>query len=527
MKTLIKGGLVYDGTGAAPSIMDILIDGERIAKVAPKIAAQGAQLVDAKGMAVTPGFIDMHRHCDLAALVDPAFGALELAQGITGTVVGNCGLAPVPAASLREAWRDTLAPILGPIPENIGFSGYASYAEALKKATPQLHMGFMAASGAIRAAVKGFAKTALTPDEQKEARRHVEEAMDAGALGLSVGLLYQPDCHATIDELAGMLAPVADRDGLLCAHIRSEGDALVQAVDEVISIAARAGVRLNISHFKSTGMRNWRRKVYAAIDHIERAQELGMEIGVDFYPYAAGATTMLTLLPPEMLAEGPEAALRALETKAGLDALRSALAAPNPDWDNTVQAIGWDRIRVGGVSLAEHAAWQGRDMAALAAELGYDDPVALLCDLLVSEGGKVGMITMSMNQQDVDEIAKLPYAAVISDALYGGGAYPHPRLYGAFPRLIREYVLERKVLTMQQAIHRMTGMPAARLHLDQRGMLTSGQFADINVFDPQAFQDHADFDGTKGQATGMRMTFVNGHPASDRAGSLLTPSDTY
>lgn len=533
MRTLIRNGTLYDGTGSPPQRADILIEAGKIKKIGAKLTAEGAEVLDAKNMAVTPGFIDAHRHCDIAALTGEDFGRLELAQGITSTVVGNCGLAPVPSsAATREAMYRYIEPVTGPIPGNMAYDTYAAYAKAVSDASPRMNMGFLAGLGAVRTAVKGMDRAAFRPDELAAGRDLVEAAMDAGAFGASTGMLYQPDCYTTLNEFSTLLAPVVDRDGLLCIHMRDEGTGLVEAVDEAIGIAARTGVRLNISHFKSTGKWNWRRKIYAAIDHIERAQELDLHITVDFYPYDAGATTLLTALPLSIVEDDSAFLYKKLATKAGKEAVRKALAEEYKDAGGMALGIGWNRIVITSTLLPEHAAWQGKDIASLAAEQGYEEPSDFVCDLLASEEGRVGIILMSMNQQDVDEIARLPYAAVISDALYGGGGNPHPRLYGAFPKIIRDYVRERGILTMEAAIHKMTGMPAERLRLKGRGILSPGNHADICVFDPKVFADTATFDDSKRLATGMHAVYVGGQLACRdgavtpaRAGGLLVPQE--
>ncbi len=514
MKTLICGGTIYDGTGGAPYASDILLDGDRIAAIAPGLSAEGAERVDAAGLAVTPGFIDMHRHADIAALVDPDFGRIELAQGITSTVVGNCGLAPMPSASAsrREAYA-FLEPVVGPIPEGMFFADYTDYAEALAGAKLRLNIGFLAGCGAIKMAVKGFAKTPYSPEELDRAQALLAGALDAGALGASVGIMYQPECFSTRDELAQLLRPLAARNGLLCAHIRGEGDTLVASVEEIIEIGARAGVRVNISHFKATGIRNWRKAIFEAIDRIERARAQGQEVTVDFYPYAGGATTLQSLLPPCVLQADNSAGIRALATPEGKQTVRDAIYRSHPGWDNAVLETGWARILVSSTSLPEHTAYAGRTIVELADAEGYAEPADFICDLLASEEGRVGIILMSMHPDDIDDIARLPYTAVISDALYSGGNHPHPRLYGAFPRIIRDFALERNVLPLPFAIHKMTGMPAARLGLKDRGILAPGNIADINVFDPREVCDHATFEKPARLATGMRRVFVGGEIA--------------
>lgn len=514
MKYLIQNGTVYDGTGALAYQSDLLIEGDRIAAIAPKLTVPDATIVDASGLAVTPGFIDTHRHCDITPIVNKDFGRIELAQGITTTIVGNCGLAPVPTTDLyRKEINDFIEPCLGKVPSGLTLEHYSDFVRALEDAHPKINMGFLAATGAVKAAVKGFSKAPYTAEEMEAARAHMQEAMDEGAFGVSMGIMYQPERYSTKEEFISLIEPAAQSGGILCCHIRGEGDSLVESVQEVIEIAARAQIRLNISHFKSTGIKNWGEKIYQAIACIEQARSRGQEITVDFYPYTGGSTTLQTLLPPCILEDSNASTLKKLATEAGKRELREQIYRTHPGWDNMVTGIGWDKIVISSLSNPKNLSFQGKTIADLAVENGYTEPSDLVCDLLVEEEGKVGIIVLSMDQNDVDTVVRLPYSAVISDSLYGGGGNPHPRLFGSFPKVIREYVLERSVLTMEQAIHKMTGMPAKRMRLEHRGELAPGSFADINLFDPHKLADHAVYTAPNQLSTGMEWVFLNGVPS--------------
>jgi N-acyl-D-amino-acid deacylase len=285
MRLLIRGGDVLDGTGAPSTRSDVLISDGRIEEIAPNISAPDALAIDAVGCVVTPGFVDMHRHCDIAAVTGGAFGKLELAQGITSTIAGNCGLAPVPCApSHRRELYDFLEPITGAIAPDLLFQDYSSYLNALKAASLPLNVGFLAGLGAIRTAILGFTKNPLSADGLKTAEAFVRQAMEHGAFGISTGLMYQPECYALRDEMVAQAKVAAKYDGILCAHIRGEGDHLVESVREAIGIAMKSGIRLNISHFKGTGVRNWGKAVYRAMEELEAARALGHEVTADFYP---------------------------------------------------------------------------------------------------------------------------------------------------------------------------------------------------------------------------------------------------
>jgi N-acyl-D-amino-acid deacylase len=508
---LIKKGLIYDGSGDMPFQGDILIEGEKIIEIAPDIEKEDAQVIDASGKAVTPGFIDIHRHCDIAAFTNPRFGEIELAQGITTTFVGNCGLAPVPSVpSWRKELYDYLEPVIGRLPEDMTFETYEDYRNALEAADLPVNMGFFAASDSIKVALKGFGNKAYTEEELIKAQEYVKSALAQGAFGVTLGIMYQPECYSNREELTAVVK-AAGKVGILCTHIRGEGDSLVESVEEVIDVAAKAGVPLNISHLKSTGIKNWNRKIFEGIQRIEQARESGQDVTADFYPYDGGSTTLQSLLPPTIMEESFEALVKGLSGPEGKQRLRSELNKVHQGWDNMSESIGWDRIIISSVTLEKNAFMQGQTIGALAEKLGYEEPSGLVADLLVEENGKVGIIVLSMSQEDVDAVARLPFTLLISDSLYGGdGKNAHPRLLGATARFLNDFVIKRKVLSMEQAIRKMTYLPAKRMGLEDRGLLKPGYKADVLVFQPERFLDHADYTGKHDPCTGMELVLMGG-----------------
>lgn len=508
---VLRGGAVYDGTGAPPQIADVLVRGGKIEQIGAGLPAPGLPQIDAAGCAVTPGFVDIHRHHDVAVMREADFGRIELAQGITTAIAGNCGLAPVPLDRERHApFFAYIEPVVGRMEgaaRQMDTSGYAGYARTLEGIGLPLNMGFLAGMGAIRYAVKGFDAAPFTAGETQRAAALIDEALDAGAYGMSLGVMYRPECYTSPGEYDALVRLVARRDGLLCTHIRGEGDSLVESVQEVIGIARRTGVRLNISHFKATGVRNWRTKIFEAIECIENARAAGIEVTADFYPYDGGSTTLLSLLPPTLQEQPPEY----FGTAAGCGALRRELGREHPGWDNMVQSIGWERILLS----AAHGAFandEGLTFAQAAARHGCADAAEYTARLLAAGGTAVGIIVLSMDWNDVKTVARLPYTAIISDSLYSGAGSPHPRLYGAFPRALRLLVREEKLLTMEQAVAKMTSLPAARMRLAGRGRLAAGAAADLLVFRPDALRDTASYAAPCGVSEGLRLACVNGRP---------------
>ena len=520
MRYLIKNGEIIDGTGRAGYKADLLIEDGKICEIAPSIAAANAEIIDASGMVVTPGFIDIHRHSDVVPFRDSSYGEIELCQGITTVIVGNCGLSPAPAPdSVRRQLYDYLEPVIGEVPDGLAFRSFHDYREAMQREKLPLNMGFLAGVDSIKAAVKGFNSTPYTEEELVKASQYVREAMEEGAFGGSLGIMYLPECYSTEDEIAYVVKPISEYGGILSTHIRGEGDSLVESVNEVINIARKSGVRLNISHFKATGIRNWNKLIYDAIEAIENARHQGFPVTVDFYPYDGGSTTLQSLIPPSVMESDPDTTLRMLATEGGKRRFVSAVNGPTPGWDNMAESIGWDRILICSVSLAENRYMQGRDIKSLSEELGYSDPAEFACDLYVKEKGKVGIIVLSMSEKDVEAVAKLPYSALISDSLYGGGN-PHPRLFGSFPRFLRVFARERNILSYEEAVMKMTKLPAERMGLKERGVLDKGRIADVLVFSKEKFIDNADYSGRNGMATGMEYVFVSGFPVI-RNGELL------
>ncbi len=539
-KILIKNGWIVDGTGVAPYRGDILLADGNIAAITRtgssvgECGEGGCQLADmsavpaidevpamsgepvinevavinAAGRLVTPGFVDIHRHLDYAVL-KAGFGAAELAQGITTAVSGSCGLTPFPLRKeTGEELANLLSPCLGARVRPELFAHYHDYAAYLKTAPLPLNIGNLIGSGAVRIAVKGFAKTRFTARELDAACGLVDEAMDAGALGLSMGLMYLPEYYSTKVELTAVARAAARRSGVLTCHIRGEGDSLVTSVAEVIDIAKAAEIPLQISHFKSCGARNWHREIYRAMEQIERERDKGMDIHVDFYPYTGGATTLMSLIPPAFQRPSAAAMWAYLASPEAPAALELALAKEHPGWDNYLASLGMERILITQTLLAENQQYIGKTLADIR-QTGRS-PYEFICSLLASEQGKVGIIVMSMAPEDVDAVARLPYSFVISDALYGEGGAAHPRLYAAFSKILRDFVAERQILSLPEAIKKMSAMPAEKLRLKNRGMIREGCVGDLNIFDLAQIEDCADFRQSGLLSKGMGQVLIGG-----------------
>ena len=518
----VKNVRVVDGTGAPAFWGELLWEGDTLQAVSrAPLGDLDAQTIDGQGRVACPGFIDAHRHCDLAALYDPDFGRVELAQGITTAVMGNCGLAPAPcAAPLRDELYDFLAPCLGEAPRDSFFPKVSDFMGALAAKAFPLNLGVLGCTGAITAAAKGFGNVPFDGGSRKKAEAYVRDAMEAGALGLSCGIMYTPECYSATEDFAFMARVAGEYGGYLTSHIRGEGNSLAQSVAEVVEIGRQAGVGVNISHFKVTGLKNHGWGLERAIEVIEAARVEGRDVTADAYPYPAGSTTILSLVPPTVLEAAGGDVLGFLSTGRGCRLLEEELQKDFPDWDNMVFSIGWDRIIISSVSCGRDRPLAGLSFQEAARQEGLSE-AELFCRLLEGSGSRVGVILQSMAEADVDRVLTLPYVSLISDSLYGGGDMPHPRLYGSFPKFLREYVREKGLLSLEAAVKKMTSQPAARLGLEDRGALAPGRKADVLLFDPAEFTDRATFQEPKGLSTGLWKVFVNGRQPEALPGQIV------
>lgn len=536
MKKLLVNGCVYDGRGQEAVYADILIENDRIAKIGKNLDTSLADYIyDADGKAVVPGFVDMHRHCDKSPFENGRYGDVLLRQGITTVATGNCGISMYPVGEDIEAVRqmqDYYAPVLGNISAYTALNTYNRYMERLSQESLPVNTAALIGMGAIRIAVKGFSKNKFTRKEIIQCKQIIENAMIKGCPGVSIGLMYLPECYETVEELGEILSPVGSYDGIVTVHIRGEGDSLVKSVQEAIEIGKRAGCRLEISHFKACGVKNWNREIFRAIELIEKAKENGQSVDCDFYPYDCGSTTLMSMIPPAFVEGNIPEALNKMKTENGKEMLRKMLSYAYNDWDNYAISLGWDKVVISAASQEKNQRAIGKTIPEIKKIFGYSDEIEAVCELLTSENGTVAIIIRSMDQGDVDTVAALPYSCLISDAIYAETNRPHPRMWGAFPRLIHDYVNERKILTFEEAIKKMTSIPAERLKIKERGRIEEGYFADINVFDPKVFRDKASYTEPTQYAEGLSYCFVNGELVvendkvlSGKAGKVLYRSN--
>ncbi|MEH0826072.1 MULTISPECIES: N-acyl-D-amino-acid deacylase family protein [unclassified Micromonospora] len=508
---LITGGNVIDGTGSTARTADVGVRDGRLLLLPPGSRSPAAEVVDAGGSVVTPGFIDVHTHSDLLAGDDEQREMLRLAplrQGVTTEICGNCGISPFPVpARCAETVRDLVAATFGP-----PAATYPSFAEfaATQGVARRNHLAALVGHGTLRAAVVGFAQRRATPDEVQRMCDLLDEALAAGAVGLSTGLIYSPGVNAGTDEVIALARVAAAHGKPYVTHLRDEMSQVESALEEAIDIATAAGAVLQVSHHKTAGRRSWGATV-RTLARLERARADGLDVLCDVYPYTAGSTALHAMLPPWVIADGVPAMLAALAKTTVRDRIRGDLSAGLPGWENTVGNGGWDLIRVASAPTSPDV--EGRSVADLAATRGVD-PVDYVCDLLAAEAGNVTILSHSMREDDVRRVLASPLAMICSDGVPKPGR-PHPRWAGSFARVLGHYVREVGLLSLTEAVHKMTAMPAQRFGLRERGLLADGYAADLVILDPAEAADGATYDDPLAPPRGIRAVVVDGHVVVD------------
>ncbi|WP_343060556.1 D-aminoacylase [Paenibacillus phyllosphaerae] len=458
---------------------------------------------------IAPGFIDGHCHSDLLVLDDPK-SSFKLLQGVTTEVVGNCGLAPAPLVPrYEEALKQYVQPVLGTTPWAWNWQSIEAYIGTLARNKASENVATYVAHGALRIAVMGFENRPATAEEIARMKLLLEEGMRAGAIGLSIGLLYAPGSYTSQEELAELCSVLPKYGGLLATHIRGEGNSLIASVREVIWIAERAGIALHVSHLKAAGRINWGRTL-EAIELIEAARHRGLDVTCDVYPYTAGSTSMTTILPPWMLEGGIEATLERLRNPALRPRIKQELREEQRDWDNLVCSTGWQSVYVSAVSNPANLHLEGKQVAQIAAERGGLDPEDVMMDLMLEERGTISIVYFHMSDDDVKDVIRYDRALIASDSLGCVTGKPHPRTYGTFPRLFAKYVQDEKLLTLEQAVRKVTSFPVQRFKLGKRGLLVPGYHADVTVFNPLTFRDTATYEQPIQTPEGLSHVIVGG-----------------
>ena len=503
---------MVDGSGTPGRKADVAIQGDRIARIGQVRKNEVVREFSAVGAVVAPGFIDTHSHSDLMVLADPAL-LPKLMQGVTTELLGQDGIGAAPMRKEYIApWRQYLSGLSGDPPISWDWESLGQYAQRLSARPTGPNLALLVPQGNVRMVMLGLenvpADIFMTQAMEEEVRR----AMEEGAVGISLGMIYLPCTFSRREELTQLLQACGKMGGFWAVHIRSGGDRLLESIEEVVSMAKEAEIGLHISHFKAAGKRNWH-KMETALEVVDRAHREGLDITFDIYPYTAGSTMFLAILPPWAQEGGTPKTLErlrdpALRAKISGEFLTPPAPEPGaPPWENYVNNAGWENIVISSVEGKKNQAYVGRSVADISEGEGKD-PADTAFDLLLEENARVGMIIFSMDEERMRMGLRHPLGMVCTDGLLGGR--PHPRVYGTFPRILGRYVREKRDLSLEEAIRKMTSLPARRLGLKDRGTLAEGAAADIVVFNPTTIADRATYDNPRQYPLGIRQVIVNG-----------------
>jgi N-acyl-D-aspartate/D-glutamate deacylase len=553
---------IVDGTGAPGFDGDVTVAGERIARITPRgpdgappggSVATGApagpppggeRIIEGNGRVLAPGFIDIHSHADLIfPLPGPARQKLlagRIAQGITTEIVGNCGMGAAPLGDGAESALRGINAWLTPETIPWPWRSVGEYLAHLERQGVPLNVGTLAAHGPLRIGVLGLRAGAPDAGALGSMLDALRRALAEGAFGVSTGLIYPPGIYSDTGECTELARVAAEFDALYTSHIRGSSELLLPSVEELIEVGRRSGARVHHSHNEAVGRRHWS-KVDSVLEREDQARAQGVRLTHDMFPYPAAATTMLALFPPWSLEGGVPAFLERLRDAAERRRIRDAVEGQTPRWPpwepggwphNLSLAVGWDRISIGSVASAGRRDLEGVTLADLGRRSGVP-PFEALCDLLLAEEGNVSQIIHDVTGDDSHErgletILAHPAGALCTDANDYGRGKPHPAAYGAFPRVLGRYVRERRCLSLEEAIRKMTAYPAALLGLKDRGVVRQAARADLVLFDPQRVADRATFDDPRQAPAGIEMVVINGRvaaeggvPAGVMAGSVL------
>jgi N-acyl-D-amino-acid deacylase len=507
---ILRGGTVYDGSGAPPTVADVAISGGEIAAIGDLAAAVADEEIDVSGLAVAPGFINMLSWSPQSMILDGRSQS-ELRQGVTLQVFGEgWSYGPV-NETVKQSMIEQRPP---EIDYDIEWTTLGEYLEFMERRGIAQNIASFVGATTVRIHTLGFEDRAPTVEELDAMRGLVRQAMEEGALGVGSSLIYAPAFYAGTEELIELARVAAEYGGMYISHVRSEGDRLLESIDELIRISRESGAPAEIYHLKAAGPSNWS-KLEEVIRRVEAAREEGLRITADMYTYPAAATGLDAAMPPWAQEGGLQSWIARMQEPETRKRIARAMVTPDDSWENLYLQAGPDKMLLVGFRNPELRHLTGRTLAEVAAERGTS-PAETAMDLVVEDGSRVGTVYFVMSEDNVRRKLTLPWVSFGSDeeSQAPEGFFlqsrPHPRAYGTFARLLGRYVRDEGLLTLEEAIRRLTSFPAGNLGLKRRGKLEKGFHADVVVFDPATIQDHATFEDPHQYATGVRHVFVNG-----------------
>jgi dihydroorotase/N-acyl-D-amino-acid deacylase len=488
--------MLFDGSGVEPVRADLLVDGNRIAQIGVIDPPADCHVIDCTDLAVAPGFIDLHSHADLQVL--EAERVEKVRQGVTTEVVGNCGFSPFPQGSHAHALCEFGGGILGQ-PDGWGWRNAAEYLAAVAKSGRNVRVAPLVGHGSLRVAVAGLHQNPLTDDEQHQLEGLLKDSLDAGCAGFSTGLMYAPGSSADRRELEPLCRIVADKGRLYATHMRSYSHGLLDAIQEQLDLARATGCRLQISHLQAAGRANWDLQ-RRALDAIEAARDEGLDVEFDIYPYQCGSTVLTQWIPHWSLNGGTDALMARLRDARVRQQIR--------DETERARAQEWSDITISGLASDHNKPLIGKTLAQ-AGVLRGRAPVDTALDLLIEENAAVNVISFNQSESNLRQLLTHPLCSVISDGFYVSGS-PHPRLNGTFPELLGSVVHDRAWMPLSEAVHKITGKPAARLGLGDRGLLREGYIADVTVFSPDRIKSRATYESPEMPPEGISLVVKDG-----------------
>lgn len=513
---VIKNGRVIDGTGNPWFKADIGITKGKITKIGLIEPSEKTKVIDATKLIVSPGFIDIHSHSDYSIPFDPMVIS-TIHQGITTLVVGMCGASLAPVNPEKQELFDKEFSMAAPpgLEFNVTWTSYSEYLDEMEKIGCSSNVAYILGFGMIRLAAMGYEDRKPTKDEMQKMKDYIRDAMEAGAFGISTGLIYTPQAYAETDEVLELTKEVAKYNGLYFSHIRNEGNLVIEAIQEVIDIVEQSGCRGGqIAHHKVSGKANWGRSK-ETLKLIEETNQRGINITCDQYPYNRGATSLMTLLPPWSHEGGPEKLVERLKDPKEKEKIKKDLYA-GTNFESFVKNIGWECVYISSLETEKWSKYMGKSLTEITKAEGKEDEFEVLCEILIDEEAKGGMTVESMGEEDIQRIMKGRYTMIGCDGssipLTGPLSYgkPHPRFYGTFPRVLGHFVREKKIMSLETAIRKITSFPAQTLGLADRGLIKKNMWADIVVFDQEKIIDKATFTNPHQLSVGIEYVLVNG-----------------
>jgi N-acyl-D-amino-acid deacylase len=507
---ILRNGVVYDGSGAAPRRADVAILGDTIAAVGPLEHDRGRRELDVSGRAVAPGFINVLSWATESLLRDGRSES-DIRQGVTLEIMGEGeSMGPLNARMKQDIVR-----LQADLTYEVTWTTLGEYLEHLVRQGVSCNVASFVGAATVRIHELGYADRAPTPAELGRMQKLVRQAMEEGALGVASALIYAPGFYAKTDELIALCQAAAPYRGIYISHLRSEGNQFLEAIDEFLRIARAAKIPAEVYHLKAAGTNNWA-KLEPAIEKLEAARAAGLKVTADMYTYTAGATGLDAAMPPWVQEGGYPEWARRLRDPAIRARVRQEMVTPTEAWESLYLAAGSpENVLLVQFRNPKLKRLTGQTLAQIAKKRGTSPEEAAM-DLVIEDGSRVGTVYFMMSEENVRREIQLPWVSFGSDAasLAPRGAFlksnPHPRAYGNFARLLGRYVRDEKLISLEEAVRRMTSLPAQTLGLSRRGALQSGYFADVVVFDPQTIQDHATFARPHQFATGVQHVFVNG-----------------